>query len=146
MVHLSLQQQFTKLYSFWSVWGLDLCSQSEQLHLPCYCSHNELWTYLYFYLSYQELMYHYLLNEPPSPCRGISLHCCKLFFSTCNSLCTLKIFSTQSNFQQLRTMGNLHFSLMLIHICKYTGTYLCSSWSSFTYFLCWNVWNRSCVK
>ena len=42
LVNLSLQQQFPKLYSFWSVWDVDLCLQSEQPNLPCYCSHNEL--------------------------------------------------------------------------------------------------------
>ena len=43
--------------------GKPMTLQSEQPHLPCYCGHNEILTYLYLYPSYQEFLCYYVLNE-----------------------------------------------------------------------------------
>ena len=75
-----------------------------------------------------------------------SLKCSKLFFVHVILCPPQKFFSIWSIFQQLGTIWNLHFSLMSIQIWNYTGLYLCSYWSVFTYFLFGNVRNRSSVK
>ena len=135
LVHLSLQQQFPKLYAFWSVWDLALCLQSEQPHLSCYCSHNELWTYLYLYLSYQELMCHYVLKEFHSVILCLYFEKMSSFFISAIFLLKFLIFM-QSNFTPPGTSWN-----RFAGICgKMFFLSLCISFST-----CSDTWIWLCV-